>query len=207
MSVTLASRSIFDTFTKGTDRKVDALLHGHSYTAHPIGCEVARESLRVIGGMDARGEWRVDKEDWGVAEASSVVTTSSQTEQTPIAGIWSLWSREVVEELSKSDKVESTMAMGTVMVVHLKDAAGAGECLNGTTNSLIQLTIVRNPLLFAQATRPRRHNHSWTSYVFPLRCSKVILRYPHPHLNPRRLFCRSTSTLDRWAMSSTLCAP
>ena len=47
MSVTLASSSIFETFSR-SEQKADALLHGHSYTAHPIGCEVAKEALYRI---------------------------------------------------------------------------------------------------------------------------------------------------------------
>ncbi|MCO5582992.1 hypothetical protein L7F22_036897 [Adiantum nelumboides] len=50
MSVTLARSSIFDTFSQ-SDKKVDALLHGHSYTAHPIGCEVANDTLGRIERM------------------------------------------------------------------------------------------------------------------------------------------------------------
>ena len=38
MSVTLASSEVFAAFEG--DTKAQALLHGHSYTAHPIGCQV-----------------------------------------------------------------------------------------------------------------------------------------------------------------------
>lgn len=38
MSVTLASEDVFNAFDG--DSKAEALLHGHSYTAHPIGCQV-----------------------------------------------------------------------------------------------------------------------------------------------------------------------
>jgi dethiobiotin synthetase/adenosylmethionine--8-amino-7-oxononanoate aminotransferase len=44
LSATLATREIFDVFQGET--KLQALLHGHSYTAHPVGCTVALESLR-----------------------------------------------------------------------------------------------------------------------------------------------------------------
>jgi bifunctional dethiobiotin synthetase / adenosylmethionine---8-amino-7-oxononanoate aminotransferase len=39
MSVTLASEDVFKAFEG--DSKAQALLHGHSYTAHPVGCQVA----------------------------------------------------------------------------------------------------------------------------------------------------------------------
>jgi bifunctional dethiobiotin synthetase / adenosylmethionine---8-amino-7-oxononanoate aminotransferase len=38
MSVTLATAEVFEAFAG--DTKAQALLHGHSYTAHPIGCQV-----------------------------------------------------------------------------------------------------------------------------------------------------------------------
>lgn len=38
MSVTLASEEVFGAFAG--DSKAQALLHGHSYTAHPMGCQV-----------------------------------------------------------------------------------------------------------------------------------------------------------------------
>ena len=43
LAVTLASEAVFDAF-KGPG-KLDALLHGHSYTAHPIGCAAAVAAL------------------------------------------------------------------------------------------------------------------------------------------------------------------
>ena len=38
LSATLASAAVFEAF-RG-DTAAQALLHGHSYTAHPIGCQV-----------------------------------------------------------------------------------------------------------------------------------------------------------------------
>lgn len=43
LAVTLASEAVFDAFQGPT--KLDALLHGHSYTAHPIGCSAASAAL------------------------------------------------------------------------------------------------------------------------------------------------------------------
>lgn len=43
LSVTLASEEVFDTYWG--DEKGQALLHGHSYTAHPIGCVSALHAL------------------------------------------------------------------------------------------------------------------------------------------------------------------
>lgn len=38
LAVTLASDDVFHAFDG--DSKAQALLHGHSYTAHPVGCQV-----------------------------------------------------------------------------------------------------------------------------------------------------------------------
>lgn len=40
LSATLASEAVFKAFEG--DTKAEALLHGHSYTAHPAGCQVCR---------------------------------------------------------------------------------------------------------------------------------------------------------------------
>ncbi|CAG8537341.1 17384_t:CDS:10 [Acaulospora morrowiae] len=43
LATTLTTTSIFNNFLGAT--KVDSLLHGHSYTAHPIGCMVANKAI------------------------------------------------------------------------------------------------------------------------------------------------------------------
>ncbi|KAJ3111218.1 hypothetical protein HDU96_005896 [Phlyctochytrium bullatum] len=53
MAVTMAGPEVFEGFRD--QKKVEALLHGHSYTAHPVGCAVALESLRTYeSGIGAR---------------------------------------------------------------------------------------------------------------------------------------------------------
>ncbi|PWN32098.1 PLP-dependent transferase [Meira miltonrushii] len=116
MSVTLASDSIFSTFAK-SDQKIDALLHGHSYTAHPIGCEIANEALRRIEKMQIDNVWADAKADWRTS-------TSTSREDDKAPSPWSLWSREAIETFSKSANVESAMALGTVMILNLSDNAG-----------------------------------------------------------------------------------
>ena len=41
LAATLASREVFDAF--GGPSKLQALLHGHSYTAYPLGCAAAAQ--------------------------------------------------------------------------------------------------------------------------------------------------------------------
>ena len=66
LAVTLASDPIFQVFN--TDKKTDALLHGHSYTAHPIGCAVATESLRTIEKLSQSDSWEEAKGRWSPEE-------------------------------------------------------------------------------------------------------------------------------------------
>lgn len=45
MAVTLASEAVFTCFLG--DTKAEALLHGHSYTAHPIGMQTLQYKLHA----------------------------------------------------------------------------------------------------------------------------------------------------------------
>ncbi|KAK0536914.1 hypothetical protein OC834_000442 [Tilletia horrida] len=122
MSVTLASSSIFDTFTFPGSTKVDALLHGHSYTAHAVGCEVAQETLHVLSKMEREGKWADAQREWG-STASSLPAAAAPADAVG-SPIWSFWSSDAVNELSKLERVRSTMALGTVLVVELLDENG-----------------------------------------------------------------------------------
>lgn len=134
MSVTLASASIFDTFAQ-SDNKADALLHGHSYTAHPIGCEIARETLRRLEKMRCGGQWSAEAADWSagdiIAAKSSAVDPAGSTSQASESMVkpWSFWSKDAVDQLSHKESVDSVMALGTVLAVNLRDVSGGGgEC-------------------------------------------------------------------------------
>jgi dethiobiotin synthetase/adenosylmethionine--8-amino-7-oxononanoate aminotransferase len=110
MSVTLASDAVFQSFM--SSKKPDALLHGHSYTAHPIGCAVANKTLGIIEGLERNGAWDAAKDDWGKGGA-----------------VFSFWNRGFVDELSRRPEVESAMAMGTVLAIELRDDSDSGKFL------------------------------------------------------------------------------
>lgn len=115
LSATLASESIFRAFQ--TDDKSDALLHGHSYTAHAVGCQVALQSLRELQRMEANGEW-----DWAKATvASDAVTVPIDAAETPV---WSVWSRNFVSWVSHQDQIEGVWALGTVLALHMGNVDG-----------------------------------------------------------------------------------
>ncbi|KAI1183019.1 bifunctional dethiobiotin synthetase/adenosylmethionine-8-amino-7-oxononanoate aminotransferase [Nemania serpens] len=122
LCVTLASECVFDAFA--SEEKSDALLHGHSYTAHAVGCQVAVESLTQLQSMDKAGDWNWAKSSgWVQAdkEINSSLTEGSRPE------IWSIWPLGLVEWISRqSDRVAGVWAVGSVLAIHLRAVDGSG---------------------------------------------------------------------------------
>lgn len=110
LSATLASDSIFEAFLG--DGKKDALLHGHSYTAHAIGCSVAETSVRSLVELHSSGSWEVAKKDWRVEGEKTVA--------------WSSWSRGFITTISNLPSVSGVWALGSVLAIHLR-ASEAGR--------------------------------------------------------------------------------
>lgn len=173
MAVTLASRSIYETFLSARGKKEEALLHGHSYTAHAIGCEVARETLRILGNVEQESEateggsaaasiWRQSKAQW--ANDVSVFSSDQATPATSPA-IWSLWPPQFIAELSRtSPRVEHTMALGSVLVVKLRNVGG--ETGYGSTAAQDIVTRLRTGLA-RQMDHPSQPDTSASSSTLP----------------------------------------
>ncbi|KAL6157986.1 hypothetical protein ACJBU6_03795 [Exserohilum turcicum] len=124
LSITSASQSVFEAFWG--DSKAEALLHGHSYTAHAVGCHVANTSLEIMQQASVGQEWKDFKKQWaGSDEGNS----------------WSMWSRSFVERLSNHARVDYVNALGSVLAVSLTDGQGSGY------NSLAAVGI-RDKLLY-----------------------------------------------------------
>jgi dethiobiotin synthetase/adenosylmethionine--8-amino-7-oxononanoate aminotransferase len=149
LSATVASQSIFDAFW--SDEKADALLHGHSYTAHPIGCHVANTSLEMMDFISQGRTWETYRRSWHTDRTASSAPLSSQTED-PLSmhrkapnkvGIWSMWTRDTVVQLSHHPCVEGVIALGSVLAISLVDEAGSGY----TSNAAVGL---RDALLYDQ---------------------------------------------------------
>lgn len=148
LCATVASDSIYYAFL-GTDKR-DALLHGHSYTAHAVGCQVANTSLNMMMDMDRGGKWQVYKNDW--TEPTS--TSPTQMLDTNSLDVWSVWTKEFVQQISNRRDVESVVALGSVLGITLHDSergynssAAAGlqkKVLEGSTNFKVHSRVLGN---------------------------------------------------------------
>ncbi|KAG8733052.1 hypothetical protein FRC11_008995 [Ceratobasidium sp. 423] len=116
LSATLATNSIFSAFNFPGAKKIDALLHGHSYSAHPVGCAVASATMDEIKIVTEGKEWQESKN-----RCSGGLYASDERKE---SDAWTLWDPNFVEAASRSEKVEQTMALGTVFAMTLRDAKG-----------------------------------------------------------------------------------
>ncbi|TMW66724.1 hypothetical protein Poli38472_014036 [Pythium oligandrum] len=96
LAVTLASEEIFNTFY--ADDKGDALLHGHSFTAHPVGCAAALTALDMY-----------DVAQRAQTESSVDVTRS-------------YWDTDRVAALSRQSYIARAFDIGTVLCVELESS-------------------------------------------------------------------------------------
>ena len=116
LCVTMASKSIFSAFL--SDKKAEALLHGHSYTAHPIGCEVANETLAQIDKLEKSDDWKAAKGKWNEYQGEGE------------SKVWSLWDPQFVAEVSKLPNVKEAMSLGSVLAINFEDeSAGSSRSL------------------------------------------------------------------------------
>ena len=116
LAVTLASEDVFRAF-EGTS-KAEALLHGHSYSAYPVGCEVANAALDLYERL-VRGEaWKAAKAAWGADGVGG--KEEGDRADTDTTAVWSVWSPQFIDVLSKLDVIEQAMTLGTVLAFKLK---------------------------------------------------------------------------------------
>ncbi|KAF8061489.1 PLP-dependent transferase [Lyophyllum atratum] len=109
LAVTLAREGIFKAFWG--EGKESALLHGHSYSAHAVGCEVAGETLREVERLKGSGAWKGAQRKWGTVEEDG-------------KGVWSFWDPDFVKAVSYAKGVEEVMTLGCVLAIKVKDGAG-----------------------------------------------------------------------------------
>ncbi|TLD39373.1 dethiobiotin synthase [Venturia nashicola] len=119
LCTTTASQEIFDAFL--SDSKSEALLHGHSYTAHAVGCNVAVESLKQLNKLhDPRN---ADKSSWTTFAKPWSPTPSPTNLDTHT---WSTWNPSILTALSHKARVSHINALGSVLSISLQDSAGGG---------------------------------------------------------------------------------
>ncbi|KAI2787270.1 hypothetical protein POX_f07633 [Penicillium oxalicum] len=131
LCTTVASQEIFETFL--SPEKSDALLHGHSYTAHPVGCTVAIESIKTMNAMDNNGSFDQFKTNWAQRVDSHAEKLAPH--------VWSVWSQDLIQDLSRAQSVESVFAIGTVLSISLRDAQGGGYTSNAAKGLQQQLAV------------------------------------------------------------------
>lgn len=105
LSVTLATNAVFDSFMG--DSKLKALLHGHSYSAHAMGCAAAVKSIQ-----------------WFKDPCSNPNITSDGRL------LRELWDDALVHRISSHPTVQRVVALGTLFALELKaegDNAGYGS--------------------------------------------------------------------------------
>lgn len=127
LAATLASESIFESF-KAAD-KSHALLHGHSYTAHPVGCQVAIESIQTMQKMEDEGNWEWANGPENGWHSEENLNGMDGRVKSPV--VWSVWNAEFVKWLSEqrrlpNARVKGVWAIGSVLSIHLdsEDASG-----------------------------------------------------------------------------------
>ncbi|KIW30113.1 dethiobiotin synthase, variant [Cladophialophora immunda] len=152
LALTTASESIFNTFL--SDSKTDALLHGHSYTAHPIGCMVANKALDEYRRMDVsrEGSWSQFKRAWSAethplrsslgknlsSSSSSPPSTSAAPQEQTNPEIYSFFPPSLLQELSRHPRVAGCFALGTVLVLKMAAPQGSTGGYTSTASAELQ---------------------------------------------------------------------
>ncbi|KAI0069964.1 PLP-dependent transferase [Panus rudis PR-1116 ss-1] len=141
MAVTLATNPIFQAFQ--SEEKVDALLHGHSYTAYPVGCAVANETMKIVEKLAKSESWQDARRKWreGVDGAHGNALKSG--------GIWSFWDPEFVERVSRMGVVDEVMTLGTVLSIKISSRVGRGDGYQSNSAQKVFDTIKATPELSA----------------------------------------------------------
>ena len=126
LSVTLARQSIYDAFLG--DRKEEAMLHGHSYTAHPIGCAVGKTSFDLSEDIVTNSdEWKGAKTKWAPPLWNGDSGSQNKIVGTAEPRVWSLWDPEFVSTLSQSSHIQEVMTLGTILVLRISERGGSDE--------------------------------------------------------------------------------
>ncbi|KAL3138910.1 hypothetical protein ABBQ32_005731 [Trebouxia sp. C0010 RCD-2024] len=108
LSATLATNSCFEAFQH--DSKLKALLHGHSYTAHAVGCSTANTALEMYTDPTCNPNLQM--------HISSGLAQEPQLRE--------LWESSLVDQLSRHERMQRLVVLGTVFAAELKTSGKAG---------------------------------------------------------------------------------
>ncbi|XP_017607474.1 bifunctional dethiobiotin synthetase/7,8-diamino-pelargonic acid aminotransferase, mitochondrial [Gossypium arboreum] len=105
LAATMATDAIFDSFTG--DSKLKALLHGHSYSAHAMGCTAAAKSIK-----------------WFKDPNTNLNITSEKSQKMMLR---ELWDAELVQQFSSHPSISRVVTLGTLFALELQaDESDAG---------------------------------------------------------------------------------
>lgn len=138
------------------DTKAEALLHGHSYTAHPVGCVISIHALETYNEMfrlHNQGEYEDEVE---------------------IDGTMKYFSQDDVSSLLELLLVQESMALGTVLAVTIEpDSSGS----SGYATASRSIPIVK--YLFEKGVYVRPLGNVVYIMVSPLTSRDECLRLSH----------------------------
>ena len=97
--------------------QAEALLHGHSYTAYPLGCMAATASLHILQNPALNPNYCAPGPSGGSCPATPACSTSCQK-------LKSQWSQEGVIKLSHHPGVQGVVSVGSVLAMELKGGGG-----------------------------------------------------------------------------------
>ncbi|KAF8054954.1 BIO3-BIO1 [Scenedesmus sp. PABB004] len=123
LAVTLASAGVFAAFAG--DSKADALLHGHSYTAYPVGCAAAACSLAILAGAGTNPNLCAP----GAPGRCAAEAAGRPACGGPCGRVAALWAEADAAALSTHPRLSGVVALGSVLAVELR---GAGSYAGGS---------------------------------------------------------------------------
>ncbi|KAL6756174.1 pyridoxal phosphate-dependent transferase [Haematococcus lacustris] len=169
MAATLATDAVFHSFDG--DSKMQALLHGHSYTAYPIGCATTVAALELLTSPSLNRNLCTPQGD-------SPTCPSPDKCRGPCGKLVSLWDAGLVSKLSHHSLVSHVVCCGSLLAVQLQVAAKAPS--NGGAQHAVNYTSLAGASV--QLARHLRDVHG--VYARPL--GEVVYLMVPPTTSPSR---------------------
>jgi dethiobiotin synthetase/adenosylmethionine--8-amino-7-oxononanoate aminotransferase len=115
--------------------QVEALLHGHSYTAYPVGCAAALASLALLQDPHLNPNMCTPQVPGRCRKQSATTTSSSSSSSSsdgscscscsqPCGELLPLWDESLAAQISHHPRVAGVVVLGSVLAVELAAAGG-----------------------------------------------------------------------------------